>query len=509
MTRSLVLKSRCYALLMSACLAPWAAGANQTPTVSPVSIGSTLPFTTTIQPSVDFPGYTLPTLHSFAKATHAVDGHNQWLLVGGMSNGMHSMGGAGFDPSFHNESIHVIDPVTKQHWSRSLVGSGLTEMEVASLAATNAQSTQIGSRLYIAGGYGRYIEPTFGDLYYTTFDRLSAIDIPGIMNWVKTGAGNASDHIRQISDPVFRVTGGDLHTTANGRSHLVFGQDYPEAYEPRLNGIYTHQVRTFNITDDGTSLGVSDVVLHPAQNDYRRRDLNVVPIMDNVNGQLVEKVQALSGVFTTSFGAWTVPVTIDDQGNATQPNPNDPSTFKQGMNGYRCATIGLYSETRDEMHTLLLGGISYQFYNPVTGQIESDVNLPFTSDATDIMIDADGNMTQHILPGTFPDIIWPVNGEPFLLGAETRFFLADGIDTYANGVIKLDELTGPTVVGYLYGGIAAVQPNGGPTFGSNLLFPVVISPNVPEPTSALLVAGFAFLTGQSRTRRSVAVREDK
>lgn len=196
-------------------------------------------------------------------------------------------------------------------------------------------------------------------------------------------------------------------------------------------------------------------------------------------------MQALSGVFTQSFGAWTVPVTIDDQGNAVQPDPTSPSTFKQGMNGYKCATVGLYSAARDEMHTLLLGGISYQYFNTNTNQVEEDVNLPFINDCTDIVIDSSGNMTQHLLGNLFPQIISPDTNEPYLLGAETRFFLADGISAFANGVIDLDALSGPTLIGYLYGGIAAIQPNNGATYGSNALMPVWINPTVPEPCTLL------------------------
>lgn len=457
--------------------------ANQTPTVSPVVIGGALPFSASIASPLTFAS-TLPSLHSFAKASVVVDGHKQWLLVGGMTNGIHDLGGGGFEPSSFNDSIHVIDPVTQQVWSRSLLGSGLTQSQFDSIATTNAQSTQKDGTLYVAGGYGHYVD-SFGDTYFTTFDRLTAFDVPGLINWVKTGTGTAGSHIRQISDSAFRVTGGDMHTTSNGRTHLVFGQDYPDAYEPRLNGIYTKQVRSFSIIDDGTNLSVFNSVLHPAQADFRRRDLNVVPILKKQNGVVIEKVQALSGVFTESFGAWTVPVTIDDQGNATQPDPAGANTFKQGMNGYRCASIGLYSAQRDEMHTLLLGGISYQYFNASTGQILSDPNMPFVNDCTDVVIDAAGNMTQHLLGDLFPEILSPTTNQPYLLGAETRFFVADHVATFANGVIDLDALSGRTLIGYLYGGIAAVQPNNGPTVGSNALMPVYIT--VPEPACMFVI----------------------
>ncbi len=499
MTRSWMVLLAARALTVCAGFPSAVLAANQTPDLSPIQIGSPSAFVATIQPPLDFATNSLPALHSFANATHSVGGHREWLLIGGLTNGLHDLGGGGFDAASFNQSVFVVDPTTRQVWSRSLVNSGLSQDQIDSIATSNAQSTQLGQTLYIAGGYGHYTDP-IGDLYYKTFDRLTAIDVPGIMNWVKTGTGAASANLRQITDPILRVTGGDLLTTANGRSHLVFGQDYPDAYEPRLNGEYTRQVRSFTIADDGTNLALSNLVAHASNPDFRRRDLNVVPILDKVNGQIVEKIQALSGVFTPSFGAWTVPVTIDDQGLATEPDPTSPTTFKQGMNGYHCATVGLYSAQRDEMHTLLLGGISYQFYNPVTNQIENDPNLPFINDCTDVVIDAEGHMSQRLLSTTFPQILSPTTNQPYLLGAETQFFLADGVAMYGNGVIDLDALTAPTLIGYLFGGLAAVQPNGGPTVGSNALMPVWISPIVPEPTG--LLAPLIALTRIARSRRS-------
>jgi hypothetical protein len=463
-----------------------ARAANQTADLSPVVIGATLPFSAQIGAPVSFGDHTLQSLHSFVKASYydPAAGHSQWLVLGGMTNGMHDLTGlTGFDPASHNTDVTVIDPVTRQVWSRSLSSddTGLTTLQLASLATTNAQFTQKGSRLYVAGGYGHVTLPN-GDIEYQTFTQLTSIDLPGMIDWVKGGSGTAANRLRQISDPMFQVTGGEMATTSNGRTHLVFGQNYPTSYEPRQNGEYTKQIRSFTIVDDGVNLSVSNPLASAVQEDFRRRDLNVVPVIRRENGQLVEKLQALAGVFTPSFGAWTVPVTIDANGAATQPNPAAAGTFKQGMNGYRTATLGLYSATADTMHTLLLGGISYQYFDPASGEVLNDFNLPFVSDATDIVTDADGRMTQHLLPSSFPAIPSANTGQPLLLGTETEFFLKDGIATYSNGVIDLDALAGPTLVGWLYGGIAADLPNNGPTVASNAVFPVIITPGiVPEP----------------------------
>jgi hypothetical protein len=462
---------------------------NQTSDLSPVVIGGTLPFATQIQSS-SWSGDTLPTLQSFARAEF----NGQWLLIGGLTSGMHSLAD-GFLPEYQNTSVYVIDPNTQHVWSRSLASpsSGLTQDQIDSLSSTNAQFTQQGSHAYIVGGFGQ--STTTGE--YQTYSTLTSIDLPGLIGWTKGGAGVAADDIRQISDPLFQVTGGEMVSTSNGKMHLIFGQNYPSSYEPRQQGTYTEQVRTFTIADTPASLSVSNIIYHTPQDDFHRRDLNVVPIIQNQGGQLVQKVQALAGVFTPSFGTWTVPVTIDADGNATEPDPLATGTFKQGMNSYRAAHIELYSASTNTMHSLQLGGISYLYYDPASHATAEDPEIPYINDLTDIITDAAGHTTQYLLPASYPSIAAPTNSSPLLFGAEAEFFLKDGIATYSNGVIDLDALSGPTLIGYIFGGIAADAPNGGMTSASNELFPVIVTP-VPEPTAIVTVLGLTALTALRR-----------
>ncbi len=78
-----------------------------------------------------------------------------------------------------------------------------------------------------------------------------------------------------------------------------------------------------------------------------------------------------------------------------------------------------------------------------------------------------------------------LDGLRLRFGANAEFFLAEGIETYDNGVLKLDELTGPTTLGYIFGGIVTNGPHtrGTPpaaSAGSNQIFTVIYTP-VPEP----------------------------
>src|SRR5262249_50851252 len=145
----------------------------------------------------------------------------------------------------------------------------------------------------------------------------------------------------------------------------------------------------------------------------------------------------------------------------------------------------------------------YQYYDAASQQVLGDIQLPYINDCTDIVTGPDGKMTQYLLSTTFPLIAAPTNGTPLLLGAETEFFLKDGIATYSSGVIDLDAITGPTLIGYLFGGIAADAPNGGNTTASNLLFPVIITP-VPEPGT--MIISIAAATWLMAVRRRLSSR---
>jgi hypothetical protein len=485
--------------LLVACLGGEAASANQTPTVSPVHLNSSLPYKVSLQP-YDFGAASLPTLHSFAAGHY--DG--KWVLIAGRTNGLHGFSttsSQNFPPQFQNRDVWVVDPVAKTSWKRSLEGAsgGFTTNELNAITPANNQFYQRGNRLYMTGGYGLQTAPDING----TFDELTAIDLPGIVDWVTGGAGTAKDHVRQISDPLFSVTGGAMYEMG-GRTHLVFGQDFRGNYNPTKNGTYTNQVRSFEIVDDGVTLSIANPTSTAPDPNYRRRDLNIVPVIrPGAGGQLDEGLAVLSGVFTPTVGAWTVPVEIDSLGNPTMADPNAPGTFKQSMNGYHAAKLGLFSEASGEMHQLLFGGISLQYLNTQTGQIETDDALPFVNDVSSIVIDAAGEYSQHRI-GEYP-VLTDLDGLRLRFGANAEFFLAEGIETYDNGVLKLDELTEPTTLGYIFGGIVTNGPHtrGTPpaaSAGSNQIFTVVYTP-APEPT-ALAVSLMGILSVALAARKS-------
>jgi hypothetical protein len=494
-----LLSATCWSVLQCAALA-----AHQTPDFTPIELNPSLPFRIELR-EYEFGSAQLPGLHSYAAGHY--DG--KWVLIAGRTNGVHDLDQSGED-SFpevsQNRDVWVIDPIAKQSWHRSLgdpntgmvdAASGLSPGQIASLTPTNNQFTQVGNRLYMTGGYG--LNPANE---FTTFDTLTAIDLPGLVDWVATGSGQAVDHIRQLDHPVASVTGGAMYEMG-GRMHLVLGQDFEGAYSPRTDGAYTRQVRSFEIVDDGTNLAITNVTQTTPLPEYRRRDLNVVPVMkpDGIGG-VNERLVALSGVFTTSFGVWTVPVEIDSDGVPTMANPADAATFKQGFNGYHSAKLGLYSETSSSMHELLLGGISAQYYDASADQVVTDDDMPFVNDLTAVTIDAAGNFSQQHL-GFYPEILDGA-GKQWRFGANSEFFLDEGIETFENGVIKLDELSGGKRLGFVFGGIMANGPHtrGNPDVTSTAsyrIFEVVYAP-VPEADS-LVLAGIATCICWNRMKR--------
>lgn len=449
---------------------------NQTPDVSLIHSGAKLPFRVEIE-EADFE---LPDgLHSGVFATH--DG--KWLLLAGRTNGMHTFANDddNFPPRKQNTDVYVIDPHKRKTYKRSLYSrnSGLSQNQIDLLSVTSPQFYQEGSTLYITGGYG--VNTPTGS--FSTKEVLSAIDIPGLMHWTMHDdcSHTALSHIRQIFDPIFRVTGGYMTRMDNHDTLLVFGQNFEGFYVAESNGIYTQQVRRFRIIDDGTTLSVEIKNPLPSNPDpnFRRRDLNVVPAIEWVNGKADPYLIALSGVFTLSGGAWTVPVTVNASGYPEMDDPADPKTFKQGMNNYVSPSIGLFSKEDKKFYGLLLGGISYGYFE--NGEFVTDSELPFINQSTAISRNGAGHFKQYILDTEYPFIPskGANKGNPLLFGAGALYIIDENLPIYPNGVAKLDKIDEPTVIGYVVGGIQSSVPNTETRLDSAAscrVFKVILSP---------------------------------
>lgn len=462
---------------------------NQTSYVTFPLTEETLPYRIAIEQAP----YSLPVgLQAYVTARYK----NEWVFMAGRTYGLHGFLGDTFPVVSQNPVVYVINLETGAIAYRSLTDpeSKLSQQQIDELSVTNALFFQgDGSNtLYMVGGYG--FDTATGT--YGTKSVLTAIDIPKLVKWVKGKSKNVAKCIRQTSDPLLQVTGGVMYQPNAHQPYLAaLGQNFIGRYvDTTSNGVYTYQIRPFQIIDTGKKISVQPYAQPIPIATYRRRDLNIVPLIRKKGGGLEQYFAALGGVFTPgdNFGAWTIPIEIFSNGSSKMLNASNPNTFAQGMNNYTCPNIGLYSEKTKDMYTLLFGGISFLytvnggFYSPGGSFIEDD-GLGFTNDVTTIRIDSSGNYSQYLMSGTYPTIT-PTFGTPprapaLLFGASADFFPAQNLPLYSNGVIAMDKLgSSPLLLGYIVGGIQSSAPETTSEFGnvdtrsSNYVFRVTLIP---------------------------------
>ncbi len=422
---------------------------NQTTDLSPILSEASLPFTL----QIDVADISLPTgIQSFVSATRK----GKWLFFAGRANGLHGFSNVGnnFPPALQNTTAYVIDPVTGKSWSKSLNDGGLSQAEIDSLSVTASQFFQKGKMLYVVGGYG--INTETGEM--ETKSTLTAIQVDKMMKWVMNdGTSSVKSAIRQVSDPLLQVTGGELFQANDHQPMLLMvGQNFTGLYTTSSNGKYTMQIRPFYLCEGEKELGILAKPSTTIHSDYRRRDLNIVPVIKN--NEFAYEI--FGGVFTLDTGVWTVPITVFPDGSSTEPDPISPDTFKQGMNHYNCPNFGLYSGQSKEMFAVLPGGISFGYFSG--GVFTTDFEIPFTNQITTIKIDQENKYTQHLMNNEYPVIASTGSnpGNQLLFGAEAVFIPKDGIPLYGNSVIQLDALPKtPTVIGYIVGGIMSTLQN--------------------------------------------------
>jgi hypothetical protein len=461
---------------------------NQTTNLSIPLPEDSLPY----QIAVEQADFSLPAgLQSFAFAVYK----GEWLFIAGRTNGLHNVNSDtalpnSFPVKSQNTVVYVVNPKKKKSYSRPLndPSSNLTQEQIDLLSVTNSfySQTDDGRTLYLIGGYG--IDSATGKM--GTKQALTAINVPRLIAWVKKKrcSGSAADCLRFAFDPILQLTGGKmLKGNKPGSYLLAFGQNFSGYYTTSSNGDYSMQIRRIKIIDNGRELCVKSCKQPAPLPTYRRRDLNVVPVIKKKGNCCKMSYVALSGVFTPGNldnpGAWTVPIEIKANGSSRMLDPNDPKTIAQAMNNYDCANAGLYSEKKHSMFTLLFGGISASIFSdgdcenscvaliPNNGNVFTTCcNLPFTNDITTLKIDKQGVYQQYLMSSKFPTIPVPdpaslfCSSDPFppdapriyYFGAEAVFIPNRKLPAYPNGVIVFDQLKDHrTFLGYVVGGIAS------------------------------------------------------
>lgn len=438
---------------------------NQTDEMSPIRSGDALPFKVKIKQEKKKNGtpFLLPDgLQSYVFAEYK----GKWIFLAGRTNGMHGFNDDpnNFPPRTQNRTVYVIDIKTHEVSSRSLddAESGLTQDQIDSLSVTASQFYQTKRTLYLTGGYGYRNAVN----QHITFDTLTAIDIPGMIQWVtrRCKTKKAAHHIRQISDPSFAITGGAMYRLSKkGPVLLVFGQKFTGPYESEADQqVYSKQVRRFNLQDNGTTLKAEILPSTQENENYRRRDLNIVPRLQHTKEKgLIYSLVALSGVFTESRGIWTVPVNIRADGHPSMPDPLSPTTLKQGVNNYASPYLSLFSRHKNEMYTVIFGGLTYEYFE--NGDLLKDDDIPFTNQIVTIKINKNGIFSQYMMEGHYPTILSTGSnaGSPLLFGTSAYFIPDPRLDKiqYKRDIFKLDLITKPLVIGYIVGGIQSTVMN--------------------------------------------------
>jgi Secretion system C-terminal sorting domain len=402
-----------------------------------------------------------PNVHSFSWGKTS-DG--KWIILGGRIDGLHQRQPfAAFQENDNNKSVYVIDPVANQTWSTSI--DVLSTVLFEQLQSTNQEFYQRGNTLYIMGGYG--YSATQND--HITYDKLTAIDVDGLANAVINNT-NIVSFFRQISNSNLAVTGGHLGFL-NDVFYLCGGQYFEGRYNPQgpnhgpgFIQNYTDEIRTFEISDDGTNLSILNYSAQNDTNNLHRRDYNLAPQIfpDGTSGFTM-----FSGVFQhTANLPWLNSVDITASGYTVN------NTFNQYLSQYHSAKVPIYDTSNNVMHTLFFGGMS-QYKLDTNNNLIQDDNVPFVKTISKVSRFSDGSMTESSLGIEMPTF----------LGSGSEFIpLEFGANFSENGILDLNNLQeGVTHIGYIFGGIESTQENiffinnGTQSSASSLAFKVFIN----------------------------------
>lgn len=393
----------------------------------------------------------LPGLHSFAFG----QSQGKWLIIGGRLDGLHARQPFNaFPASNNNSTIYVVDRTTQQSWSVSLssLPTGIREQ----LQSTNMNFYQDADTLYIIGGYA--FSASAND--HITFDKLTAIDVPGLMNAIQNNLP-ISSFFKQISNSFFAVTGGQLGKI-DTTFYLVGGHRFDGRYNPMGNPTftqtYTNQIRKFTIDNSGTQLSFSVVEQITDPIHLHRRDYNLVPQVFP-DGELGYTIS--SGVFQINQDLpFLYPVDVKASGHVPQ------TSFNQYLSNYHSGKVGLFEATSNTMHNLFFGGMSQYYYNGTT--LVQDNLVPFVRTISRVTREANGNLTEYKLP----------NEMPLLNGAGAEFIPNLSLPHFSNEVIKLDDIAEDEfVIGHLVGGISSSSLN---PFSANQTNTTSANPTVYE-----------------------------
>jgi predicted small secreted protein len=397
-----------------------------------------------------------------------------WLMTGGRTNGFHgtSDNESTFPTKYSNTNIFVYDPVANKQYKMAIPDANKLQLQ-----STNMNYYQDGDYLYCIGGYGSNCATDSPDCYQT-FPNLTAINVPNAITAIKgNDAAALAAAINTIEDSRMQVTGGALRKIGDW-FYLTVGQNYNTVYKGGVTGIYTDQIRKFQLTTTNGVPAISNYIAYdspwPATDDefsqFHRRDLTVAEAI-LVDGSV--GINIFGGVFTKHGGAFTYPISIAQRGNLSAFILN--KGISQKFNLYECAYVPMFDPVNGVMYTVLLGGISDYYYDKKGNLMPGNpLNaLPFSNHVTTIVRTATNAMVEY--PQQTPAL-------PGYIGSDAEFIVNPSLVTYRDNheIIDFSKLTttGDVLLGAMYGGITATAQQSSefnPTFASNKIYQVYLT----------------------------------
>jgi hypothetical protein len=400
----------------------------------------------------------------------------QLLLLGGryQPSGLHQFALNNNNFPNPNTQMMVINPATGSITSFSVLTLGWPLAGALSAANQASFYDRPSGYLYVVGGYG----PMTSDdnpSNYGTFGSMIRFNAAQVVNAILSNstdqkrAAAIAPLIQQFNDQRLAVTGADLFLQ-NGQFFLVFGQTATGMYEPFGNGhftqTYTCNVAQFTINPQNFSSGILAYGASSPNNDYHRRDGNVLLTRDPSTGATT--IGAYGGVFPPGIiGAYSRPVFI-----TSGPQLQEPTTQLK-FGAYDCPVISAYSQKGQTTYETFFGGIGHYFffqspsqaaaYQKVAQEGRND-GMPFVADISTFVQPATGSTQEWIWPAPVPAIGFPPpDNQPFpsdLRGAGATFIPIPSASVLgADGVVQLDQLPStPVQIGWIYGGIEAQNP---------------------------------------------------
>lgn len=377
----------------------------------------------------------VPAIHSGAFGTY--NGH--WFFIGGRTNGLH-----GFQPPFAfpsngiNDKIYFTNPDLDSTWSVDVYS--LPDSIREPITSSNMQFYLHNSMLYIVGGYGW----KDGIQNFVTWPTLTAINLAGLLPAVKNQQP-ITPYFRQITDSVLAVCGAHLQML-DTTYYLVFGHRFDGYYDRSdTTGFhtqeYTHEIRKFQIADDGVNLQLKNYTAIRDTANFRRRDYNLLHLKDPFKG---DGLLAYSGVFRKGIDL--------PYFNCIEIYPDTfivRNDFSQTLSQYHSAVAELYDSVWWVQHHLFFGGISMYYVDTLTNSTVTDSLVPFVRTISDVARDIDMNYHEFDAGVRMPA----------LLGTNAYFFADKNAPLIHRHFVHTNAMPQGGRIGFLTGGIESPELN--------------------------------------------------